>query len=207
MRSTPAHLSGCLAICLLLAMPLLAQTVPQPAAAPIPDMVAYAASQFGPTFTLDPTIKPMFGDLDGDGNEDLILVGRSDAPLASKDQFDFKVEDPYDAYYGTGETRITSSFSLHFDGSARCILVVFGWRMPPHTKLKPKSKLASKYVLINTPFETVSIVNLRLKQKHVQAIEAVDRDTLHALIFWDGKRWLWRAQGMEGDETLMPRRN
>ena len=38
----------------------------------------------------------------------------------------------------------------------------------------------------------------------MQAIEAVDRNTLHALIFWDGKRWLWRAQGMEGDETLMP---
>jgi hypothetical protein len=192
-----------LAACLLLASPMLARSAP---AAPPPVDAAYLASQFGPSFTLDPNIPPMFGDLDGDGKEDLVLVGTSNTPLLSQTQFNFRVEDPYDAYFGTGDPRITSQFTLHFDGSSRCILIVFGWRQPPS---KPNPKLVSKFVLINTPFDSVSIVNLHLKKKNLQAIEAVDRTSLHSLVFWDGKRWRWSAQGMAGDDTLfkMPPQN
>jgi hypothetical protein len=72
----------------------------------------------------------------------------------------------------------------------------------------PKQKVISKFVLINTPFENASLVSLRLKKKNIQAIEAIDRTTLHALVFWDGKRWHWAAQGMEGDDSLkMPPQN
>ena len=110
------------------AAPLLAQSAPPAALA---DPAAYAASQFGASFKLDPNIPPMFGDLDGDGKEDLILVGTSSTPLMSKELFNFKVEDPYDSYFGTGDPRITSQFTLHFDGSSRCFLIVFGWRQPP----------------------------------------------------------------------------
>lgn len=136
----------------------------------------------------------MFGDLDGDGNEDLVLVGRSSTPLLSQELFGFKVADPYDAYFGTGNPRITTQFTLHFDGSSRCFLIVFGWRLPPQP-----SKRITKFVLINTPFETANMVSLRLKKRNIQAIEAIDRTTLHSLVFWDGKRWHWSAQGMEGD--------
>jgi len=167
---------------------------------------AYVASQFGPSFTLDPKILPLYGDLDGDGYEDLVLVGTSSTPLVSESQFHYKTADPYDAYFGTGDTHITSQFSLHFDGSSRCILVVFGWRLPER---KDSSKTVSKFVLINTPFDSVSIVGLRLKKRNIQAIEAVDRTSLHALVFWDGRRWRWSAQGMEGDDDLfkMPPQN
>jgi hypothetical protein len=192
-----------LAFCLLLASPALAQ--PAPPAPQLADPAAYVASQFGSTFKLDSQIPPMFGDLDGDGNEDLVLVGTSSTPLLSQEQFGFKVQDPYDSYFGTGDTRITSQFALHFDGSSRCILIVFGWRLPPPKKSKP----VSKFVLINTPFESASIVNLRLKKKNLQAIEVIDRTTLHALVLWDGRRWRWSAQGMAGDDTLfkMPPQN
>jgi hypothetical protein len=195
-----------LAACLLLAAPLLAQpAVPPAAASPLADPAAYLARQFGSSFKLDPKVPPMFGDLDGDGNEDLILVGTSNTPLLSQEQFSFKVEDPYDAYFGTGNPKITSQFSLHFDGSSRCFLIVFGWRLPAF----PKSKKISKFVLINTPFESASLVNLRLKKKNMQAIEAVDRSSLHALVLWDGRRWRWVAQGMAGDDSLfkMPSEN
>jgi hypothetical protein len=202
MRLLFASAFSCLAVCLCFAAPLNAQAVPPPGTA-LADPAAYVANQFGASFKLDPKIPPMFGDLDGDGKEDLILVGTSSTPLLSKEQFNFKVEDPYDSYFGTGDPRITSQFTLHFDGSSRCFLIVFGWREPPS-----KPKQISKFVLINTPFESASIVNLRLKKKNIQAIEAVDRSTLHALVFWDGRRWRWSAQGMDGDDSFkMPPSN
>jgi hypothetical protein len=207
MDSASKFLLRCLTACLLLSLPLLAQSDPPPVASQLSDPAAYAERQFGTTFRLDPKVPPMFGDLDGDGNEDLVLVGTSSTPLLSQQQFRFKVEDPYDSYYGTGDPKITTQFGLHFDGSARCLMVVFGWRLPPDTKSKaPK---IAKYVLINTPFETVSIVNLRLKKKNIQAVETVDRTTLRALVFWDGRRWRWSAQGMDGDDSLfkMPPQN
>lgn len=197
MRAIIFSALGRLAFCLLLAAPLLAQSVPPPAASPLGDPAAYLASQFGPAFKLDPKIPPMFGDLNGDGNEDVVLIGTSGAPLQSHEEFGFKVADPYDAYFGTGDARITSQFTLHFDGSARVILIVFGWRLPLQ-----KSKQTAKFVLINTPFESARLVNLRLKKKNLQAIEAIDRSTLHALVFWDGRRWHWSAQGMEGDDSF-----
>lgn len=188
-----------LAACLLLAAPLLAQ----PAASPLADPAAYLASQFGPSFKLDPKIPPMFGDLDGDGKQDLVLVATSPTPLLSKELFSFKVADPYDSYYGTGNPSITSQFTLHFDGSSRCLLIVFNWREP-----QSNSKRISKFVLINTPFETASLAKLRLKKKNIEAIEAVDRTTLHALVFWDGHRWHWSAQGMADDDSFkMPPAN
>jgi hypothetical protein len=190
-----------LAACLLLAAPLLAQSAPSPLA----DPAAYVASQFGPSFKIDPKVPPMFGDLDGDGNEDLVLVARSSTPLLSQGLFGFKVADPYDSYFGTGDPRITAQFTLHFDGSSRCFLIVFGWRLPPQSK----SRQTSKFVLINTPFESASMVDLRLKKKKIQAIDAIDRTSLHALLFWDGRRWRWSAQSMEGDDSLfkMPPQN
>jgi hypothetical protein len=191
-------------VCLAQAAPPMAQSAP-PSAAPLADPNAYIAGQFGPNFKLDPKVAPMFGDLDGDGNEDLVLVATSTAPMLSQEQFRYRVEDPYDAYFGTGNPQITSQFSLHFDGSSRCLLVVFGWRQPPQSKRRQ----VSKFVLINTPFEAASLVNLRLKKRNQQAIEAIDRTTLHALVFWDGRHWHWSAQGMEGDDSLfkMPSQN
>ena len=166
------------------------------AESPLADPAAYVVQQFGPSFKIVPQMGPLFGDLDGDGAEDIVLFATSATPLLAREQFNFKVEDPYDDYFGTGDVSITSQFTLHFDSSASDLLIVFGWRLPPpvHT-----AKRASKFVLINTPFVTASLVDLRLKKKNIKAIEAIDRTTLHSLVFWDGKRWRWSAQGMEGE--------
>jgi hypothetical protein len=156
------------------------------------------AQQFGTSFTVDAKVPPLFGDLDGDGNEDLVLVASSSTPLLAQQQFHFKAEDPYDAYFGTGNVKITSQFTLHFDGSSRCFLIVLGWRLAA----SQNSKKVSKFVLINTPFDVASIANFRVDKKtkrSVQAIETVDHTGTHALVLWDGKRWRWSAQGTEDD--------
>jgi hypothetical protein len=185
--------------CLVTALPLMAEKH-APALLPVPTVdAAYVEKQFGPSFKLDPKFPPMVADLEGDGREDLVLVANSPSPLMSQSAYNFRVEDPYDRYFGNGDPRITSQFDLHFDGSSRDILIVMGWREPPG---KHDSRQVSKFVLINTPFESLNLAKLRTKKKNVQAVEAVDRSTLHALIFWDGKHWKWAAQGMAGDDTI-----
>jgi hypothetical protein len=190
------------ALCVLPASALAAPPAAASAAPPLADPAAYAARQFGPSFTVDPKVPPLFADLDGDGDEDLVLVATSPTPLLSQELFHFKAEDPYDAYFGTGDVKITSTFTLHFDGSGRQILIVFGWRLPP----EHNAKRTTKFVLINTPFETISIAiaKMRIKKKDIQAMETVDRTSTHALVFWDGKRWRWSAQGLSGDDLRLP---
>ncbi len=169
---------------------------PMAADSPMADPAAYLLQEFGPSFKLVPKFPPLFGDLNGDGAEDIVLFATSPTPLLAREQFNFRVEDPYDAYFGTGDVEITSQFTLHFDSSASDLLIVFGWRQPASAR---DPKRISKFVLINTPMDTASLVSLRLKKKHIQAIEAVDRTTLHSLVYWNGKRWRWSAQGMEGE--------
>jgi hypothetical protein len=194
----------CLAVCLLPASVLAQQPAAVPAvsssAQPVPDPAAYVAQQFGSSFKVDPKIPPLFGDLDGDGHEDLVLVATSATPLLGQQQY-----DPYDGYFGTGDAKITSTFTLHFDGSASDILIVFNWRQPS----APDPKHIAKFVLINTPFEKLSIpsAKMRMKGKSVQAMETVDSTSLHSLLVWDGRHWHWIAQGMDGDEPVMPRKN
>ena len=166
------------------------------------DPAAYVLQEFGPSFKLSPNFPPLYGDLNGDGVEDVVLFATSATPLLSREQFNFRVEDPYDEYFGTGDVEITSQISLHIDGSANDLLIVFGWRLPPPARNAKNAKRPSKFVLINTPMETAKLVNFRFKKKDMQAVETVDHTTQHALILWDGKRWRWSAQGNELDELL-----
>jgi hypothetical protein len=152
---------------------------------------AFLEREFGKGFSLDATIKPMFGDLDGDGNEDVVLVATSSHPLEAQEEFAYRVEDPYDGYFGTGDVKITSQFTLHFDGSDRDLMIVLGWRQPP-----PKnSKNVSKFVLINTPFEHVRIARFVEKKKTVQVIEVVDATELRAHLRLKKNHWRWSPQG------------
>jgi hypothetical protein len=161
----------------------------------LPDAAAYVAQQFGPSYKVDPKFPPLVGDLNGDGQEDLVLVGTSSTPLISQEEFYFKVEDPYDAYFGTGDVKITSQFSLHFDGSGKDLLIVMGWRQQ-HAE---NSKHIAKFVIINTPFERISLIAFRHKKKTMQAIEAVDKTGMHSLVAWHGKHWEWSAQSMSDE--------
>lgn len=179
-----------------------AQPVQPKPLSPIADPAAYVVSQFGPSFKVDPKLGPFFADLDGDGTEDVVFFATSPTPLLAREEFSFRVEDPYDDYFGSGDVSITSQFNVHMDGSARDILIVFDWSTPPSAQHKRDAKRVSKFVLINTPCEKASITSLRLKKKNLHAIEAIDHTREHAILFWDGKRWRWRAVGSDQDDLF-----
>ncbi len=129
---------------------------------------------------------PLFGDLDGDGQEDAVVVATG-SPLGGQQEFDYKVVDPYNAYFGWGDPNVTISFEQMYPGPKRYILVVHSWKAE-----KPKAK----FVIINLPFEKLSLARAMVKKKTVMAISAEESSSMASITFWDGKRYRWRATAM-----------
>src|SRR5690348_4840755 len=65
--------------------------------------------QFGSTCSVDPNFAPMTGDLNGDGIEDVVIVGRCKNALIDQDEKNYKVVDPMNSFYGYGNPKITST--------------------------------------------------------------------------------------------------
>jgi hypothetical protein len=142
--------------------------------------------QFGPEFKVVTQFPPLFGDLDGDGQEDAVAVATGSA-LGGQAEFHYKVVDPYNAYFGWGDPELTSTFESLHPGPKRHILVVHSWKAE-----KPKAK----FVIINLPFEHISLARAMVKKKTVWAISAEESSSLVSLTYWDGKRYRWRATSM-----------
>src|SRR3954467_10944969 len=95
---------------------------------PLSPVQKVVLDQFGEGFKLDAAYAPLTADFDGDGTEDLALVVTAKAPLANSLEKNFKVVDPYDAYFGFGDPKVTTKFSDFGDGSAHCVVVMHDWR-------------------------------------------------------------------------------
>ncbi len=154
-----------------------------PAAAPNPDAQQMAAREFGPSFTLDAKFPALTGDLDGDSQEDLVLVATAKNPLTDAGEFRYKVVDPYDDYFGFGDPKVTVSFFASNAGSPRYLLVVHAWRAPA-----PKAK----YVIINLPFERLSISPQLINKKRLMVINAEEAAGVGSATYWDSRRKKYR---------------
>ena len=173
---------------LLATVPILAQT------SPVPDN-DYVHSQFSDTCSLDPQWKPMTGDLNGDGVEDLVMVARCTNPQIDQDEKNFRVIDPLNSFYGYGDTKITSGFG-QTDPRLKGIslLIVHGsgpdaWR---------SSQPPAKFLVINIAVKSVSLKKMKLRRKKsVTAIyvEEAGADEMTAAIFWDGKKYRYEPMG------------
>ena len=71
----------------------------------------FIQKQFGSTCTLMPGPPQLKADLDGDGIEDLVVAGHCTNPLADQAEDNFTVIDPYNSFYGYGNTKITTQFA------------------------------------------------------------------------------------------------
>jgi hypothetical protein len=179
---------------------------PAPAAPAAPAIVSVAGfdpaklsefvtTEFGPSFKVTP-LKPhsmpsrsdanvtpityLTGDLDGDGMEDAVIVTQVKNALLDQQQFNYKVADPYNGYFGFGDPRITHQFATQEPEREHALLVVHSWR-----QTAPKAK----FVIINLPFDSLSLSRAMIKKKVRLAIVTEEGGMVHSSVYWDGKRY------------------
>src|SRR5260370_21007167 len=71
----------------------------------------FVQQQFGKDFTLVPEVGAVFGDLDGDGVEDVAIAARCKNPLPDQAEHNYTVIDPYYDFFGYGDPKVTTTFS------------------------------------------------------------------------------------------------
>jgi len=170
----------------------LAQQTPPPSTSAVDD--DFIQKQFGSTCKLMPGPPQLKADLDGDGIEDLIVAGHCTNPLADQAEDNFTVIDPYNAFYGYGNTKITTQFASEDPATRGLVLLVIHGAGPEAWRAAaPKAK----FVIINLPFKQIAVKQLSVKKKTVMAIYAEETggDRMTSATFWDGKKYRYQPIG------------
>jgi hypothetical protein len=154
----------------------------------------FIQKEFGSTCSLMPGPPQMKADMDGDGIEDLVVAAHCSNALVDQAEKNFTVIDPYNSFYGYGNTKITTQFSSE-DPATRgmVLLVIHGAGAEAWRAATPKAK----FVIINLPFKQVSVKKLTVKKKTVMAIYADETggDRMTSATFWDGKKYRYQPIG------------
>lgn len=165
------------------------QTIPMGAGAGGSAAVAiddkFVHDHFGKEFTLIPEFPAMVADLNGDGIEDLVLAARAKSPMLDEGGFNYKVIDPYHAFFGFGDPKVTSAFAAEDPTrKSEVLLVIHGAGSDAWRAEQPKAK----FVLINIPFKAVSLRRIKVGKKPVMAIgvEESGGTLMAAAVLWDG---------------------
>ena len=170
----------------------LAQQTPPPSTSAVDD--DFIQKQFGSTCKLIPGPPQLKADLDGDGIEDLVVAGHCTNPLVDQAEDNFTVIDPYNAFYGYGNTKITTQFASEDPATRGLVLLVIHGAGPEAWRAAaPKAK----FVIINLPFKQIAVKKLSVKKKTVMAIYAEETggDRMTSATFWDGKKYRYQPIG------------
>src|SRR6202050_3816881 len=176
------------------------QPPPPPAHAKSPSPAVtdeYVHKEFGDNCSLLAGPPQFVGDLDGDGVDDLIIAARCKNPMADQAEYGFHVADPYNSFMGFGDVKLTSTFNSDApDRKGVSLLIVHGvgkdaWR---------SDKEKSKFLLINLPYQTLTVKRLALKKRTVLGIymeEKGEGEATSSVIFWDGKKYRYQILGSD----------
>jgi len=154
----------------------------------------FVHQQFGNQFTLVPEFQPAFGDLDGDGIEDVAIAARCKNPMVDQAEHNYTVVDPYYDFFGYGDPKLTTTFSEP-DPKLRGLVVLIidgadkgGWQ-----SATPKAK----YVIVNLPYKTLSVKKMRTRKRNVEAIYVEEAGEMggSSAVFFDGKKFRYVPMG------------
>ncbi|MGA9981469.1 MAG: hypothetical protein WBQ08_22810 [Candidatus Sulfotelmatobacter sp.] len=155
----------------------------------------YVHKQFGDNCSVLADFPQYTGDLDGDGVDDLVIAARCKNPMADRDEYSFQISDPYDAFLGFGDVKVTSTFgSDEPERRGMCLLIVHGAEKDAWRSAKPKAK----FMLINLPFKALTVKRLALKKSIVLGIymeEKGEGENTSSVIFFDGKKYKYQPLG------------
>lgn len=158
----------------------------------VTQLAAIVKQQFGDTFTIPAKVSTpvITADFDGDGVEDIAIVANSKDPLPDSYAFKYEVADPYHAYFGFGNPKLTSTFSVDPE-HAHHLLVIFGSGKEAWHAATPKGK----FVLINVPFDTLEVGRMLISKKKppIFVIKAIESQVMDSAVWWEAKkkRWHW----------------
>src|SRR6476469_2634165 len=90
-------------------------------------LAALVKQQFGETFTIPAKFPTpiITADFDSDGVQDVAIVANSKDPLPDSYAFKYDVSDPYHAYFGFGNPKLSSAFNADPERTHH-LLVIFG---------------------------------------------------------------------------------
>ena len=176
-----------------LSLAVQAQQAPQPRTPPVDN--DFVQKQFGSTCTLVAGPPLLTADLDGDGIEDAVIVARCTNPLMDEAEKNYKVVDPYNAFFGYGDPKITTQFaSENPQLRGLSLLIIHGSGPEAWRSANPKAK----FIIINLPFKQLSVKKLTERKKTIMAIyaeESREGEGTVSVVFWDGKKYKYRPIG------------
>jgi hypothetical protein len=156
----------------------------------------FVQQQFGNQFTLLPEIEPVFGDLNGDGVEDVVIAARCKNPILDQAEHDYTVVDPYYDFFGYGDPKLTTTFSEP-DPKRRglVILVIDGDGLNTWRSATPKAK----YVIVNLPYRMVTVKKMKVGKRTIEAIYVEEAGEFgnSSAVFFDGKKFRYVPMGGE----------
>ena len=168
-----------------------------PTAKPLPAVDnAFVQKEFGTNCVVNPNpvAIPLIADFNGDGIEDIVIPARCKDPMLDAAEFKYTVLDPSNAFFGFGDPKITTQFSASDpDKRSLTLLVIHGVGPEAWHSSEPRPK----FLLVNLPYEQITLKRIMLKKKKVNIIYALETDTTQftSFVFWDGKKYKYQPIG------------
>jgi len=154
----------------------------------------FVKQQFGSQFTLVPEVGVAFGDLDGDGVEDVAIAARCKNPMMDQAEHNYTVIDPLNAFFGYGDPKMTTTFSEGVpERRGLVVLIIHGAGKDAWRSATPKAK----FVIVNLPYRTISIRKMKMRKKMIEAIyiEEMSETGDTSALFFDGKKFRYVPMG------------